>query len=240
MLENMKLELNVTGLIIVVALLVGTFFFGRHLGRKAEENALSTLSEQLEDNIQTKDSYKIKVDSLTEYVNQVNNSITHSTNVIKQLEGENARLKALRLEDASVIATLETNVEVLNKELESFEPFVVVENKCDSLDMSSYLKLPVRLSYEDQWAYNRISIDSNGYSLTDFGIYPSIVKMYLGKQKESVFQGKTSVTAISTQNPYLTIEPNQVIVVEENAKWYERKLFWLGIGLAGGFGLSLF
>jgi hypothetical protein len=106
MLENMKLELNVTGLIIVIALLVGTFFFGRYLGRKVEENALSNLSEQLEDNIQTKDSYKIRVDSLTEYVNQVNNSITHSTNVIKQLEGENARLKALRLDDAQVYSYL--------------------------------------------------------------------------------------------------------------------------------------
>jgi hypothetical protein len=138
------------------------------------------------------------------------------------------------------IATLETNVEVLNKELNTFEPFVVVENECDSLDMSSYLKLPVNLSYEDQWTYNRVSIDSVGYSLTDFGIYPSTVKMYLGRQKESVFQGKTSVTAISTQNPYLTIEPNQVIVVEPKPRWFERKLFWLSTGMAAGFALSLF
>jgi len=240
MLCGMKIELNITGLLIILALCTGLFFLGRHLGRKAKDNALETLSQQLKDNIETKDSYKITVDSLTEYVTQVNNSITRSRDVIKQLEGEKERLEALRLKDASIIATLETNVEVLDKKLSSFEPFVIVENECDSLDMSSYLQLPVRLSYEDQWAYNNILITGKDSLLTNFGIYPSTVKMYLGTQRESIFKSKSSVTAITTANPYLSIAPNQVIVVDEKPRWYERNLFWLGVGMVGGFSLSLF
>ena len=236
----MKIELNIKGLIIIIALIVGTFFLGRHLGLKAEEDALQKLSDRLKENVQSKDSYKIKVDSLTEYVNQVNTSITRSESAIKGLKEENKRLKALRIDDARVIATLESSVEVLNKELESIEPFVIIENECDSLDMSSYLKLPIELSYEDQWAYNNVSIDTTGYSLTNFGVYPSTVKMYLGTQKESIFQRKTNVTAITTPNPYLTIEPNQVIVVEPRPKWYQHKLFYMSLGLIGGYSLSLF
>ena len=231
----MKITLNLFGLSVLLLALLAIFSIGRRIGIRNGESALEGVTQSLGDAVQSKREYVIQVDSLKEYVSQINAVTVINDRTIKQLEDTNDRLSALNIKKADLIANLTANVNVLNKKLLSKDTIIVVKNVCDTLDDSNYLKIPLDLLYEDKWSYNNVSIDSVGSFTTYFGLKQSDVHIILGDQKESVFKSKVGVMSITTPNPYLVLTPNQVIVVQPKKKIYQRQSVWLGVGVILGY-----
>ena len=237
----MKIQLNVLGIIIILAVVFATFYFGKGLGRLDRDNQLHGLSHSLNQALQTKEKYKIKIDSLIEQVSQMEYVLVNDVKIIQHLEEDAKRLRALNIKDVETIAKLDATVAVLNKKLEYLQPNVLTIDS-DNVNVSTStsddpkpcLELPVDFAYEDKWAYNRTTIDTLGEVYSDFGLYPSRINIIIGQQKDTWYKKKEGIIAVTTLNPYLAVDPENVILVKDAPKWYQRKIVWLAGGLIGG------
>jgi hypothetical protein len=237
----MKMQLNILGIILILAVVFGTFLLGKGFGRLDRDNQLQTANEALNSQLNTLKRYEITIDSLTEQVSQMNYVVIDDQRLITNLRLDNERLKKLNIVNVEVIAKLETSVKLLNKELVSAsEPVIRIDSEGIAADggipkPKPCMELPMTYNYQDDWAYNNTYIGIDGQATFDFGLYPSNINLVLGEQKMGWLKKKEGVVAVTSPSPYLTIDPSQVVVVKPKKKFYQRNAVWLTGGLIVGF-----
>jgi len=217
----MELKIKLKYLIAFICIVVGVFTALYLVMDSRYHSVQDTLSTQRYESDMIISSYKIRVDSLEEVVNETEVLYVSSQKALNEIEGERDRLKQEKIKDVRLIGELNAKIEVLSKQLEAVEPVVIMQD-CDSVE-GRYMKIPQNFTFNDQWSWAKVTIDEN--PVVSFGVNPVPIHMTIG-----VKRGHQEVSAVSTENPYVDIDKNNVIVVEDK-KWWNNKFIYFTAGV---------
>lgn len=57
----------------------------------------------------------------------------------------------------------------------------------------------------------------------------------IGSKKMGLFKSPKPIVIIEYTNPYIVTTSLNNVIIKDQPKWYEKKSFWLSVGLIGGF-----
>jgi hypothetical protein len=227
----MKVEIKLYQLILVLTVVIlsviALFKWSGHRHQLELDNASQALYRSERDVNQ----YEIIVDNLAEYASEQELLVVSKDRVIKAMEEETERLKALNIKHVRTIGELRLRIEVLAEGVPA--DTIVIYHDCHE-DEGSYAKLPLTYKYDDHFVELNTMISTDGLSNMNFVIKPFDMNLTLGTKKESLFKRATEVSVVTTPNPYVDVEAMKFMVVDDNRK---SPLYYYAVGAGSATGL---
>lgn len=81
-------------------------------------------------------------------------------------------------------------------------------------------------------------VDKNGVILDSFNIFNK-TSVTVGMKSKGIFKKPEPIVTIKHNNPYIKTKGLSNIIIKDEQKWYDRKLFWFGTGIISGVTISL-
>ena len=103
----------------------------------------------------------------------------------------------------------------------------------DTIYPKGVIEVPKRFNLtKEHYSFNGLILKEG--LLVDSIVIPNEMKLTIGNKSGGIFKKSIPIVKLENSNPYLsTIDMNNVII-EDEKKFYDRKVFWLGVGLVGG------
>ena len=95
------------------------------------------------------------------------------------------------------------------------------------------LKLPTKFGLENEFYSLYSTINSTGMLIDSLSLYNRQV-ITIGLESNGVFKSPTPKVMITNENPYVAVSSLSNVVIQNDLKWYEKKVVWGGIGFVGG------
>jgi hypothetical protein len=227
----MTIEIKLYKIILVLTVLtlavIALFRWSGHRHQTELDNA----SQALYRSEKELNRYEIMVDNLAEYASEQELLVVSKDRVIKAMEEEAERLKALNIKHVRTIGELRLKIEVLAEGVPA--DTIVIYQDCQE-DEGSYAKLPLFYRYDDHFVKLTTMVGIDGLSDMNFVIKPFDMNLTLGTKKESLFKRATEVSIVTTPNPYVDVEAMKFMVVEDNRK---SPLYYYAVGAGSATGL---
>jgi len=237
----MTIKINILNTLIIIA--VSTIFFSIVRGKYHREvnsarTALYDAEKRLfDDSI----SYRLEIDGLMRNVNEKSVIVVSTQKALRKSEIEKERLKKLKVKDVLVISDLNLTVDslvgVLNTDMEVVSGGVDLGDLLANANKDKYAELPINASYSDEWTTLGVEISQLGSAFTLAQNIP--LTGTIGWKKTGLF--KQEITSfVDCPVPYININKNNVLVVEEKKKWHQRGLVLFGCGVVTGLAVAIF
>lgn len=214
----MKINLSVIGVIIVLGLILGSFYLGRNSTQSERDRlnmAIADAKKQvLEDSVVIA-GLKYKTFTQDAY-------IVSSERTLKQFADENAKLKALKVKNIQLIALLNAKVSALERQGE-YVPAVIR----DTVQLWEEDNAPIEpfksAVYKDQWMTASVELKNKPIFNVVMDSIP--LQITIADKKMGLFKKSPTVSIVDTPNPYVNIDKNDVLLVQKPKRFYETKLF---------------
>jgi len=231
----MTIKLKLYHIAIIIAVLTASYFIVRAKYSNELDSAQISLYEAQKAIYDDSINYSVKINGLMHYVSEQKALVVSSDRSLKKSEGERDRLKALRIKDVVSISDLNAKVSLLEAELELSDATIITIVDTLSQIPYDYMRIPISASYNDKWTSIDVSVGRESkFDLTlDIPITGTI-----GYKKTSMFK-KEVYSILDTPVPYVSISKNNVIVVQEKRKWWERNGTAFGAGFVSAFAVWL-
>ena len=95
------------------------------------------------------------------------------------------------------------------------------------------LKLPTKFGIEEEWYSLYSTINSKGMWIDSLSLY-NRQTITLGLKSNGVFKSLTPTVMVKNENPYVDINSLSNVVIQNDTRFYDKKGFWYGIGVATG------
>lgn len=135
------------------------------------------------------------------------------------------------------------NVRVIEKDV----PFVPngyadttgwIRNEQGIVIKTDSISVPQRFALSEKFFNVEGVVKKNGLKIDTLAI-PSKFTITYGKEKTGFLKlGRNPVVQIKTDNPYIDVTSLNNIVIKKPQRFYNSKLFYLGVGILGGIFLS--
>ena len=175
---------------------------------------------------------KTQVEAFTDATNHFKNKLGTITATKKVLELEKKDLKEL-------IYSQDTTLNALRKEFAKVKTIVKTKTIViiDSIPVPFEVRVPCDFERKgkhlDKWLQFDYAVNQDGFKISDFTI-PNEQTTITGF-KRSWFLGRQSyVTDITNTNPYIKIVEVKTIQVVVPKRFYDTRLFNIGVGFIGG------
>jgi hypothetical protein len=221
--QEMKITVRLRTVILVLGTITASTIVLFLLVRGKYHSELNNASVRLYEANQTVEEYTIEVNESREKVFQVNAIVVKRDAVIKQLTEEYERLQALNIKQANMIGELQLEIEIYKHSIPAADTIILYE-ECDQ-EEGPFIKLPVSYRYSDKWAELTAVVDKYGKADLGAKITDLNLNIVVGEQKTS-FLKRESVAIVTSDNPYLGVQEQRVMVVDDTKK----HLRWFGAG----------
>lgn len=231
----MTIRIKIWHIIALTLILAASFYLGRGKYRSEADRVSAALYEARQEMMDDSIDYTKTINGMERRVSEAEAIVVQSDRELRRLESEYERIKKLRLKDLKSISDLNLEVNILREKLELKDTVFVTIKDTISDQMHDYVRVPLRADMNDRWTDLSILIDRDSSS---YNLYIDVpLHGVIGYKRNGLFQKKTPVSVLDTPVPYVNINKNNVIFVDPDPKWYEKKVFWLGAGgLAGVIG----
>jgi len=110
----------------------------------------------------------------------------------------------------------------------------------DTLDRIVYdtvgialLKLPTKFGLESEWYSIFSTINKNGMLLDSLSLYNRQI-ITIGMKSNGFLKSPTPSVVVKNENPYVSVNSLNNIIIKNDTRFYDKKVFWLGVGVVGG------
>ena len=185
---------------------------------------LSTTNETLSAEVS---HYTIRVDSLEEVVYESSLIVADRERDLILSRKQIERIKALNIRNVQVIGELNLRLQAYRDSLiirTGTDTVVLIEYRVDSVTTGYAVPVGSEWSWSDRWARSYAGIDSLGLGYSGFEVKELPLDIVLGSR--GLFR-KDFVSAVSSANPYLTIDKSNMQVVQKK----KAKPFIVGLAL---------
>jgi len=158
--------------------------------------------------------YVIEVDSLKEYVAEAELRVVEKERQLMLTIEQKERIEQLHLRNVIVVGELRLSLQAYRDSLQikkGTDTIHVIEYVVEG-DTMEVVPVGTEWSWSDQWASAYAGIDTTGTGYIGFEVKPSTLNIALGSR--GVFR-KDYVSSATTLNPYLTIDKNNIQVVQQ-------------------------
>ncbi len=225
MIANLKKYLPFIGL--VLGLILIAFIAGKCSTRKNNQTSLNNL-------IAARDSVKesfITIDGLKQSVYSKDAIILSKEDALKVQILENERLKALHIKEIVTNADLTGQINILRDSLKLPANTVYLTIKDTSGVARDYVRIPFTL-LKMQEKYISLSAGMNENKTAWYNLsVPVSGEMSIGYIKSGFLKTKP-VGIFTTDNPYLTVNSMDILIVKEDKHFYQKTWFHMVLGAA--------
>ena len=95
------------------------------------------------------------------------------------------------------------------------------------------LKLPTKFGLESEWYSIFSTINKNGMLLDSLSLYNRQI-ITLGMKSNGFLKAPTPSVVVKNENPYVSINSLNNVVIKNDTRFYDKKGFWFGFGLGTG------
>ena len=218
---------NIFIILGTLALITASFYIGGRKYRKQIDHSNIALYESQ----QKVKQYEKDIAGMKRYVSETEVLFVSSEKAIKSLEEENKRIKELNVKNVRAIASLSSEINVLNKQLTTtLDTFIVVKTVVNE----DCLVLPVELMFKDKFAWAEVRLDVDKQDI-DFGISELTFNAVVGERRQGLFKKNLNVLTVDTPNPYVDTKEIKLVIVQEPKKWYQQGWIKYAIGFGAGY-----
>ena len=100
------------------------------------------------------------------------------------------------------------------------------------------LKLPTKFGLENEWYSIYSTINTNGMLLDSLSLFNRQV-ITIGMKSNGFLKSPSPVVIVKNENPYISVNSMNNIIIKDNTRFYDKKGFWYGFGVASGLGVSI-
>jgi len=211
-------------ILIVLSVIIATFFYGRHLGLVKGDSALNA-TIQAQNNEIVKYVTRIGDDSV--YIAQKEIEMLTQKEAIRRGEIERKELRALNLKQVSEINRLNLRVDTLLEDVDNSGGVITIHDTI-TLKPTNYIKLPFVVTKNDQWLSLKDSTDIKGKSFVNLKMNLAL-DVWTGRLKGT----KELTTLVTTDSPYIGI------IGIKSQKYDLPKPKKYGVGVFLGYGINL-
>ena len=97
----------------------------------------------------------------------------------------------------------------------------------------STIKVPQKFSLIDDYYTIAGKVKKDGLIVDSLKIFNQ-TNINIGLKSQGIFKKPLPVVMVEHTNPYVKTRGLGNIIIKDEKKFYDRKLFWLGVGLVGG------
>ena len=132
----------------------------------------------------------------------------------------------------------QVNVKTITKIDSVFIPFIVDSTQIvhDTIFVDSSItniSLPKKFRLTTEWYSLGGKVKDRGVHLDSLRLYNDMT-ISTGLKSQGIFKRPKPVVLVDYQNPYVSTRNLSNITIKDELKWYDRKLFWFGMGILGG------
>ena len=102
----------------------------------------------------------------------------------------------------------------------------------------AFLKLPTKFVLENEWYSIYSTINKNGMLLDSLSLFNRQV-ITIGMKSNGVFKAPSPTVVLKNENPYVSVNSMNNVIIKNNTRFYDKKGFWYGFGVASGLGVSI-
>ena len=95
------------------------------------------------------------------------------------------------------------------------------------------LKLPTKFGLESEWYSIFSTINKNGMLLDSLSLYNRQI-ITLGMKSNGFLKAPTPSVVVKNENPYVSINSLNNVVIKNDTRFYDKKGFWYGFGVVTG------
>jgi regulatory protein YycH of two-component signal transduction system YycFG len=95
------------------------------------------------------------------------------------------------------------------------------------------LKLPTKFGLENEWYSIYSTINKNGMLLDSLSLYNRQI-ITLGMKSNGFLKAPTPSVVVKNENPYVSVNSLNNVVIKNDTRFYDKKVFWFGFGLGTG------
>lgn len=104
----------------------------------------------------------------------------------------------------------------------------------DTLDSTgTYLRVPKPFSLNTEWYGITGVVNNQGVNLDSLS-FSNKMKLTIGSKSQGLFKKPLPIVLMENENPFVQTTGMQNIVIENELKWYEKKVVWFGVGVGVG------
>ena len=103
----------------------------------------------------------------------------------------------------------------------------------DTTTHLSTIKVPKRFSLIEDYYTIAGKVKKDGLIVDSLKIFNQ-TNINIGLKSQGIFKKPLPVVMVEHTNPYMKTRGLGNIIIKDEKKFYDRKLFWLGVGLVGG------
>jgi hypothetical protein len=103
----------------------------------------------------------------------------------------------------------------------------------DTIYPKGVIEVPKRFNLtKEHYSFNGLILKEG--LLVDSIVIPNEMKLTIGNKSGGIFRKSIPIVKLENTNPYLSTIDMKNVIIEDEKKFYDRKVFWLGVGLIGG------
>jgi hypothetical protein len=139
----------------------------------------------------------------------------------------------LQIEDLKKIKS-QVTIRTITKIDSVYVPIIdTVERIMFDGDGIAFLKLPTKFGIEDEWYSLYSTLNSKGMWIDSLSLYNRQI-VTLGLKSNGIFKSPTPTVMVKNENPYVDINSLRNVVIKNDTRFYDKKGFWYGVGVATG------
>ena len=103
----------------------------------------------------------------------------------------------------------------------------------DTIYPKGIIEVPKRFNLiEEHYSFDGLIL-KQGLLIDSLSI-PNEMKLTIANKSGGIFRKSIPIVKLENTNPYLSTIDMKNVIIEDEKKFYDRKVFWLGVGLIGG------
>ena len=95
------------------------------------------------------------------------------------------------------------------------------------------LKLPTKFGLNTEWYSLYSTINNKGMLIDSLSLY-NRQTITLGLKSNGFFKSPSPTVVVKNENPYVSVNTMKNVVIKKNTRFYDKKGFWYGFGVATG------
>ena len=102
----------------------------------------------------------------------------------------------------------------------------------------AFLKLPTKFGLDNEWYSIYSTINKNGMLLDSLSLFNRQI-ITIGMKSNGFLKSPSPIVVVKNENPYVSVNSMSNVIIKDNTRFYDKKGFWYGFGVASGLGVSI-
>jgi len=102
----------------------------------------------------------------------------------------------------------------------------------------AFLKLPTKFGLDNEWYSIYSTINTNGMLLDSLSLFNRQI-ITIGMKSNGFLKSPSPVVIVKNENPYVSVNSMNNVIIKDNTRFYDKKGFWYGFGVASGLGIGI-